>query len=190
MTRAHLPPRAKVKSAVLNAVVLAFACLITYLLTTRVLSLVYSNSKTSDDLGGMWAVISTIFVIRDGYQQSVTAAISRMSATLASFIICLVYLAFLPFHLWALAVLIGASALVVTLVGRPEDAITASITTTVIMIIAAVSPQHAWQQPILRVADTVVGVIVGVAVVWFAERINGRRSDNSPLKGEASGARS
>jgi hypothetical protein len=50
----------------------------------------------------------------------------------------------------ALAVLIGASALAVTLHGRPGDVMTAAITTEVVMVSSAVSPQHAWQQPVLR----------------------------------------
>ena len=50
---------------------------------------------------------------------------------------------------------LGTSALAVTLMGRPGDAVTAGITTTVVMVVAAVSPLHAWQQPILRFADTV-----------------------------------
>jgi len=36
------------------------------------------------------------------------------------------------------------------------------------MIVAAVSPHHAWQQPILRFADTAVGVVaawVGLRVI-------------------------
>ena len=86
------------------------------------------------------------------------AALSRMAATSVSFVLCLIYLALLPFHPWALALLVGVSALVVTLIGRPGDAVTAGITTAVVMVVAAVSPQHAWQQPILRFADTVIGV--------------------------------
>ena len=62
--------------------------------------------------------------------------------------------------------LVGASALVVMLLGRPGDAVTAGITTAVIMVVAAVSPQHAWEQPILRLADTVIGVAVGVIAAW------------------------
>jgi hypothetical protein len=38
----------------------------------------------------------------------VAAAVSRMTATFVSFVFCLIYLAFLPFHAWALAVLVGA----------------------------------------------------------------------------------
>jgi multisubunit Na+/H+ antiporter MnhB subunit len=68
-------------------------------------------------------------------------------------------------------VLVGASALAVMLLGRPGDAVTAGITTAVIMVVAAVSPQHAWQQPILRLADTVVGVAVGAVTAWTGMQV-------------------
>ena len=133
----------------------------------------YSLSQDNDLLGGMWAVLATIFVLRDSFGKSVAAAVSRMSATFVSFVLCLIYLAFLPFHAWALAVLVGASALVVMLLGRPGNAVTAGITTAVIMVVAAVSPQRAWQQPILRLADTIVGVAVGALAASAACRSRG-----------------
>jgi uncharacterized membrane protein YgaE (UPF0421/DUF939 family) len=161
----------EVREAVKESVVLGVACLITYLLATDILAHVYFLSHDDETLGGLWAVIATVFVIRGSYEQSVTAALSRVMATLVSFALCLIYLAFLPFHPWALAVLVGASALAATLIGRPGDAITAAITTTVVLLVAAVSPQHAWQQPILRLADTVIGVAVGVAAAWLELRL-------------------
>jgi uncharacterized membrane protein YccC len=161
------PPR----SAVVECVVLAVACLITYWLARNLLSRVYSVSRDDDLLGGMWAVLATIFVLRDSFGKSVAAAVSRMAATFVSFVLCLVYLAFLPFNAWALAVLVGASALAVMLLGRPGDAVTAGITTAVIMVVAAVSPQHAWQQPILRLVDTVVGVAVGAMAAWAGMQV-------------------
>ena len=39
------------------------------------------------------------------------------------------------------------------------------------MVAAAVSPHDAWQQPILRLADTVIGVAVGVAAAWVGLRV-------------------
>jgi hypothetical protein len=161
-----LPGWPQARTAVVECVVLAAACLLTYWLVTSALSRVYSVSRDDDLLGGMWAVIATIFVLRGSLGQSVAAAVSRMAATLVSFVLCLVYLVFLPFHAWALAVLVGASALAAMLLGRPGDAVTAGITTAVILVVAAVSPQHAWQQPILRLADTVVGVAVGALAAW------------------------
>jgi len=70
--------------------ILAVACLISYWLTTRVLTLVYSVSKDDDALGGMWAVVATVFLFRDSYNQSLAAAVSRMAATLVSFVLCAV----------------------------------------------------------------------------------------------------
>ena len=125
-----LPPRAEVRAAAAESIMLAVACLISYWLTTRVLSLVYSVSEDDDVLGGMWAVIATVFLFRDSYTKSMAAAVSRMAATLVSFVLCLAYLAFLPFHPWGLAILVGLSVLVTALIGRPEDEVTAGITTT------------------------------------------------------------
>ena len=165
------PNREQVTVSVLDCGVLALACLVTYWLATYVLSRVHSVSRADDMLGGLWAVIATVFVCRFSSDQSMTAAVSRVAATSVSFVLCLIYLIFLPFHAWALAVLIGASALVATLIGRPGDAITAGITTAVVLVVAAVSPHDAWQQPILRFADTVIGVAVGVAAAWAGLRL-------------------
>ena len=165
-----LPPRAEVRAAVADSILLAVACLVSYWLTTRVLSLVYSVSKGDDALGGMWAVIATVFLFRESYNKSLAAAVSRMAATLVSFALCLAYLAFLPFHPWGLALMVGLSVLVTALIGRPEDEITAGITTTVVMVAASLSPHEAWRQPILRLADTAIGVAVGVVAAWLGLR--------------------
>jgi multisubunit Na+/H+ antiporter MnhB subunit len=173
--------RPQARSAVVECVLLAVACLITFWLVRSALSRVYSSSRDDDLLGGMWAVLATIFVLRDSFGKSLAAAVSRMAATSVSFVLCLIYLAFLPFHPWALAVLVSASALAVMLIGRPGDAVTAGITTAVIMVVAAISPQHAWQQPILRLADTIVGVVVGAAAAWTGMQINRFLSARSVL---------
>jgi uncharacterized membrane protein YccC len=165
-----LPPQAEVRAAAADSFLLAVACLTSYLLTTRVLSLVYSVSTADDALGGMWSVIATVFLFRDSYNRSLAAAVSRMAATLVSFVLCLAYLAFLPFHPWGLALLVGLSVLITVLIGRPEDEITAGITTTVVMVAASLSPHDAWRQPILRLADTAIGVAVGLVAAWLGLR--------------------
>ena len=43
-----------------------------------------------------------------------------------TFVLCLAYLAVLPFHPWGLAILAGMSLLGTALIGRPEDEITAA----------------------------------------------------------------
>jgi uncharacterized membrane protein YccC len=158
-----LPPKVEVRTAAVDSILLAVACLASYWLTTRMLSLAYSVSRGDDELGGLWAVIATVFLFRDSYHKSLAAAVSRMAATLVSFALCLAYLAILPPSVWGLAILVGLSVLVVALIGRPEDEITAGITTAVVMVAAMLSPNDAWRQPILRLADTAIGVAVGLA---------------------------
>jgi uncharacterized membrane protein YccC len=150
------------RAAIVEATVLAVACLITYVVVTHVLTLAYAASPEDDLLGGVWAVVATIFVLRDSYEQSVAMAVSRVAATAVSFAICLIYLLFLPVYVWSFAALIGVSVLAVTLMGRPGDAVTAAISTAVLMGVAAINPQDAWLQPILRLADTLAGVAIGV----------------------------
>jgi uncharacterized membrane protein YgaE (UPF0421/DUF939 family) len=114
----------------------------------------------------MWAVIATAFVYRLSLDQSLRAAFSRAMATLLSFALCLTYLVFLPFSVWGLGLLIGIGALVLLLVGRGDDVVTATATTSVVMVLSAINPHHAWEQPILRLADTAVGIAIGIGVSW------------------------
>jgi hypothetical protein len=72
-----------------------------------------------------------------------------------------------------MAALIGIGAIVLTLLGRSEDIITTGITTAVVMVVAGISPEHAWKQPILRLVDTAVGIGVGVAAAWISLSISG-----------------
>jgi hypothetical protein len=161
-----------IRAALLHSVALAVACLVAYELTTKVLSRVHSISPSDDLLGGMWAVIATVFVYRTTYQESVTAAWSRSIATLVSFLLCLVYLLIAPFHPWALAVLIGIGALVLPLMGRPDEVVTAGVTVAVVLVVAGLSPHDAWEQPVLRLVDTAIGVVIGFAAAWAAKLVD------------------
>jgi hypothetical protein len=156
---------------VIGAAVLAISCVISYWLITHILANTYSISRDDDLLGGMWAVAATIFVCRYSHAESVRAALSRMAATSVSFALCLLYLLIFPFHVWGMAALIGIGAVIVTMMGRPDDTITTGITIAVVMVVAALSPHAAWRQPILRLFDTAVGVSVGVVAAWLGSSL-------------------
>ena len=47
-------------------------------------------------------------------------------------------------------------------------AFTTAVTTIVIMVVAVERPIYAWEQPLLRLFDTVVGVAIGLAAKWIA----------------------
>jgi uncharacterized membrane protein YccC len=150
-------------NATIHGIALSILCVISYWLITHLLVHAFPVSRDDDLLGGMWAVVATIFVYRYSYQQSTGAALSRIAATSLSFALCFVYLLFFPSEVWGMAALIGIGAVAMSVLDRPEDVITTGITTAVVMVVAAISPDHAWKQPILRLFDTIVGVAVGVA---------------------------
>ena len=157
---------------------MAIACLITYWIMTHVLSRLVD--KPSDLLGGMWAVVAAVFVFRETRGQSLSAGIARFIATCVSFALCLLYLWMFPFTAVGLATLLGLGTLIMMLLGRRDDIVTTAITTTVVMVVAAMNPQDAWQQPVLRLVDTVVGIAVGVACKWIASSLFYRAVGEQP----------
>ena len=146
------------------ALSMAIACLASYWIMTHLLSRLVD--RPSDFLGGMWAVAATVFVFRESRARSLSAGIARLIATGVSFALCLLYLSFFPFTPVGMAALIGFGTVAMALLGRHDDIVTAGITTAVVMVVAAMSPEDAWHEPLLRLADTVVGIAVGVACRW------------------------
>jgi Fusaric acid resistance protein-like len=166
--------------AVSHGVLLSICCLLSYKIITDLLDFTRFVPRDDELLGGMWAVVATIFVFRYSHEESVSAALSRISATLLSFALCFVYLLILPFRPWGMAVLIGIGAIVLALIGRSGDIITAGITITVVMVVAGISPEHAWKQPILRLIDTVVGILVGIVGAWITTTLDRHIPSRSP----------
>jgi hypothetical protein len=117
-----------------HGVLLAVCCLLSYKIITVLLTVSRFVPRDDELLGGMWAVVATIFVFRYSCEESIRAALSRTSATLLSFALCLVYLLVFPFRVWGLVVLVAVGAIVLDLIGRSEDMITASITTAVVLV--------------------------------------------------------
>jgi uncharacterized membrane protein len=157
------PASPQIGEVVVRGAVLAISSVISYWLTTHILSDRYSISREDDVIGGMWAVIATIFVYRYTHAASMHAAFSRMTATFVSFAFCFVYLLIFPFNIWGMAALIGIATIVLTIAGRQDDAMTTAVTIAVVMVVAELNPHDAWRQPILRLVDTALGVAVGIA---------------------------
>ena len=164
---------------VVYALNMAVACLLSYWIMTGILSRFVD--RPSDFLGGMWAVAATVFVFRESQIRSLSAGLARLVATCVSFALCLLYLLLFPFTPVGMAALIGIGAVVMALLGRRDDIVTTGITTAVVMVVAAMSPDDAWQQPLLRLADTVVGIAIGVACKWAGSLLfHGLVGEKSP----------
>jgi uncharacterized membrane protein YccC len=78
------------------ALEMAIACAISYCIITY--CLVPLGNKANDFLGGMWAVVATVFVFRDSRTNSMSAGLARLIATCVSFALRLLYLLLFPFQ--------------------------------------------------------------------------------------------
>ena len=154
---------------VVYAADMGIACLISYWIITY--ALFRFVDRPSDLLGGMWAAVATVFVFRESRARSLSAGTARLIATCVSFVLCWLYLWMLPFTAVGMAALLAIGTVVMAFLGRRDDIVTTGITTAVVMVVAAMSPQDAWQQPLLRLIDTVVGIAVGVACKWIGSSV-------------------
>ena len=151
---------------IVYSIAMALACIISYTVMTEILNAAVEGH--ADLVGGMWAAVSTAFVFRDSRQHSWSAGVSRLIATSVSFALCLPYLWFVPPNVAGMAILLAVGTLVMVLLDRREDIIATAVTTIVVMVVALQRPADAWEEPLLRLFDTVVGVAIGVGGKWIA----------------------
>jgi uncharacterized membrane protein YgaE (UPF0421/DUF939 family) len=154
------------KRDITYAVDMAIAFLITYWVVAFLLP--NFAGRPSTPVGMLWAVISTVFVYKDTRSHSLSAGISRMVATSISLALCMSYLLLFSIPPFGMAALILIGTLVAISLGRREEIGLTAITTAVVMIVAANDPQNALQQPLLRLADTIIGIAIGVVCKWTA----------------------
>jgi uncharacterized membrane protein YccC len=151
---------------IVHAIAMAIACVVSNTAMTKLLNVAVEGH--SDLVGGMWAALATVFVFRDSRQHSLPAGLDRLIATCVSFLLCLPYLWFFRANIAGRGVLLAAGTLGMVLLGRREDIISTAVTTIVVMVVASVSPEDAWRQPLLRLFDTAAGIVIGVAGKWIA----------------------
>jgi hypothetical protein len=65
----------KTADTIMHGFALSIWCVISFELITHLLTHIYSVSRDDDLLGGMWAVVATIFVYRHSREQSLNAAL-------------------------------------------------------------------------------------------------------------------
>jgi uncharacterized membrane protein YgaE (UPF0421/DUF939 family) len=145
--------------SLIYSVTMALACFASFWIMTHLLNPVFA--KDDDILGGMWAAVASAFVFRETRFNSIAASASRLVATFVSFVLCLAYLYVASPNAVGMAILLAIGALIMILLDRRDELITTSITTIVVMAVAMLSPDPR-NQPLLRFADTLVGVGVGV----------------------------
>ena len=167
-----------------SSVLLGAACCATFVLLTDVVGPALSESSASAEIGAMWAVVATIFVFRAHLSDGLGEARTRLVATAMSLAVCLAYLLVLPVTALGIGVVIGAGSLLALVMDRPQDAALTGITSTVVLVVADLGdPATPWEQPLLRLLDTVVGIAIGLVAVAVVVRLAPRPI---PLEGHRS----
>lgn len=149
---------------ILFALLLGVACLVTWWVS----NMQFYGRIDADTalLGSMWAIVATIFVLRESHANSLSAGLVRILATVSSTILCSLYFLLLPFSPIGLAALVALSYLIANAFDRSDDAVTAGITITVVMVVGALNPEKAWLEPLLRLVDTLIGSAVAIAAAF------------------------
>jgi len=164
-----------------SSLVLGIACGASYLLLAEAVGPALAETPASAEIGAMWAVVSTIFVYRASLADGLEDARTRLAATGMSLVLCLVYLAVLPVTAAGVGVVIALGSLLALGLGRPQDAALTGITSTVVLVVADLgSPSSAWEQPLLRLLDTSIGLAVGLLAAGLVAGVTTRSTPPPP----------
>ena len=117
------------------------------------------------EVGGLWAVISGVFVMADKESLTFKSAIMRIRASFIGCLVAGVYLYFFPFTVVGFAICIAVGVLLCHLFRIPDHIKTISITISVVIIISVVNHNIGpVANAALRFAESVIGSLVAVAV--------------------------
>ena len=105
LTRRGMETKKLATWRIFYAIDMSIACALSYAIITQLLDRFVDEPTKL--LGGMWAVVATVFVFRESRASSLSAGIARLVATCVSFALCLVYLLIFPVTGAGIAVVIG-----------------------------------------------------------------------------------
>ena len=117
------------------------------------------------EIGGMWSVISGVFVMADSQSHAIKTAMSRIRSSLVGCLISGVYLYFFSFSMLGFASCIVIGVLLCHLLRVPEDIKTVSITICVVIIVSVIIDNiNPAMNASLRFVESVIGSLVAMVV--------------------------
>jgi uncharacterized membrane protein YgaE (UPF0421/DUF939 family) len=116
-------------------------------------------------LGGLWALISGLVVLRETDRETWSSAGLRVIGTLVGAVISSITLLLFPFCPLAMALAIGVTVLLCQFMGIPDHARLAALTVGVIMVISSLHPDiNPVLNALFRFMESLIGTVVAVAV--------------------------
>ncbi|MTI18791.1 hypothetical protein E1162_16210 [Rhodobacteraceae bacterium RKSG542] len=119
-------------------------------------------------IGGLWAVISAIVVSDpDILAQNMQAARDRIIGSIIGSIFAAPYLLYLPFSAASFAMLVMLNTCTCVIFGLTRHVKLANITLAVIIIVSTVSNIDPVLNSVLRLVESILGIIAGVFVAFL-----------------------
>lgn len=155
------------KSHIIRAVIENFiVAVIAYLLGYYFTSLFHVDTA---EVGGLWSVISGVFVMSEKESLTIKSAKMRIKASFLGCLIAGAYLYFFSFSVVGFALSIALGVLICHILRIPNHIKTTSITIAVVVIISAIVKDIGpLENAGLRFAESVIGSLVAVGVGYTA----------------------
>lgn len=129
----------------------------------------------SAEIGGLWSVISGVFVVEDRRLDSLGSARSRIIGTFIGVLISGVYLYLFPFNVFGFAICIVAGVAVCKLLSITQYIKLVGVTISVVMIVSIVNKEiEPFINAALRFGESVIGTVVALIVVHVSYKVYGK----------------
>lgn len=133
-----------------------------------------SLHEASHWMGAMLACTSLVVVLQShSYRDSLRAGWTRVLGTFLGALVAYVYLSIWPFSVIGMLVSVFVLEMLCMLFGIYQNGRIATITLLIILLVSQMTPHiPPAENCLLRFTESVVGVVVGVALLWLLEQWN------------------
>lgn len=151
------------RSRITYALKVALAVFISYMIGKKISELF---SELDPIIGGLWSVISAIFVLEEGHIETYKAAFLRILGTFIGSLTSGIFLFVIGQSLWTLVSCIFCTILICSILKLYEFIKIANIAVAVIIIVSQIqNPADIWLFCLSRFLDAVIGIVVAIVIL-------------------------
>jgi uncharacterized membrane protein YccC len=123
-------------------------------------------SEVPDTIGGLWSIISAIFIIHENKVESCKEGFNRLMGSLIGAFLSAIVLAYTPGGPWFMTLAIFLTALFCMAAGMHHSYKVACVTTAVILTTWELSTKtHPWLFSSMRFIESCIGIFIALAVM-------------------------
>lgn len=124
-------------------------------------------------VGALWAAVTVLAVYKDDRVATRDSFFSTMGSALFGAAVALVYLVWIPPHMWDLALIIVLAMLLSQALGFSDRGRQVVSTLLIIVIFSHLNELNPWMNAGMRTAEVLIGASVGLLGGYFGEKLPG-----------------